>query len=410
MLAHGLDHAAWSLLIEARQVYRDWGAHAKVDQLDRAYPSLELPTDTSSAQARRLGITSGAIDMLGILAASRTLSSETGIGALRTKVVETLSAMTGATDVDLLIRHADQRRWLVAASEGDTLVPVGGGRHVPHSVIRYVERTREPLLVGDASQDDRFARDPYFIDVKPCSIMAVPVVNRGALQAILLVENHLIRNAFSVERLEGVTLVAGQLAVSLDNAQLYSSLERKVEERTEQLARANERLEQLSVTDPLTGLANRRRLEETLRDEWNRAQRSRAPLTVAMVDIDSFKQYNDRYGHREGDRCLQRVATELDTHVRGTDLVARYGGEEFAIVMPETDIEAGREAAERIRVAICESDGESADEHAVTVSVGVATTRDTDRESTDRLIERADSALYDAKRSGRNRVCSAGVA
>jgi diguanylate cyclase (GGDEF)-like protein len=128
-----------------------------------------------------------------------------------------------------------------------------------------------------------------------------------------------------------------------------------------------------------------------------------------MVDIDRFKQYNDRFGHREGDRCLQRVATSLDTNVRGTDLVARYGGEEFAIVMPDTSIEAGRETAERLRAAISELERQSAPNQTVTVSIGVATTQNVNQESTDRLIERADSALYEAKRAGRNRVCSADV-
>jgi diguanylate cyclase (GGDEF)-like protein len=405
MLAHGLEHAAWPLLLEARQAYQDWGALAKVDQLDRVYPSLEIPTDTSSAPALRLGITPGAIDMLGILAASRALSSETTIGALRGKVGEVLSAMTGATDVGLFIRQGEPRRWFAARGDGDGVKPLNHDRGAPHSIMRYVERTREPLLVGDASHDDRFASDPYLIDAGPCSLLAVPVLSRGDLQAILLLENRLMRNAFSVERLEAATLVAGQLAVSLDNAQLYSSLERKVEERTDELARANERLEQLSVTDPLTGLANRRRLEVSLRDEWRRAQRSGAPLTVAMLDVDWFKKFNDRYGHHEGDRCLQRVAAEIATSVRKTDLVARYGGEEFAIVMPDTILEAGRDTAERVRRAISELD-RAAPERAVTVSVGVATTRGTNRESTDQLLERADGALYQAKRAGRNRVCT----
>jgi diguanylate cyclase (GGDEF)-like protein len=353
-----------------------------------------------------LGITTGAIDMLGIIAASRALSSETTIGALRSKVGEVLSAMTGATDVGLFIRQAEPRRWFAAPGDGDDRTPLNQGRDLPHSVMRYVERTREPLLIGDASHHNRFASDPYFVSAKPCSLLAVPVLKGGHLQAILLLENRLMRNAFSVERLEATTLVAGQLAISLDNAQLYSSLERKVEERTDELARAHERLEQLSVTDPLTGLANRRQLEGSLRDEWRRARRSGAPLTVAILDVDWFKEFNDRYGHREGDRCLQRIATETASNVRKTDLVARYGGEEFAIVMPHSSLEAGRETAERVRRAISELDRRSPPERAVTVSVGVATLTDTDQESTDQLLERADGALYQAKRAGRNRVCS----
>jgi diguanylate cyclase (GGDEF)-like protein len=329
------------------------------------------------------------------------------VGALRAKVVEVLSAMTGATDVGLLLWNAEQDRWL-AATDGNG--GTRGERHrVPHSVVRYVERTREPLIVGDATRDDRFARDPYFMDLQVCSVLAVPVLSRGALRAILLLENHLIRDAFPVERLEGVVLIAGQLAVSLDNALLYTTLEGKVADRTRQLALANERLAQLSITDPLTGLANRRRMSESLREEWLRARRTRAPLSLAMVDIDHFKQFNDLHGHRAGDRCLQHVATQLDSHVRDTDLVARYGGEEFAIIMPDTGSAAGREVAERIRVSIVDLAEELTADEVVTASVGVATLYDPETQSTDQLIERADAALYQAKRTGRNRVCSADV-
>src|SRR6185369_9533581 len=135
-----------------------------------------------------------------------------------------------------------------------------------------------------------------------CSVLAVPVLSRGTLQAMLLLENRLISDAFPAERLEGVMLIAGQLAISLDNALIYASLEQKVAERTQQLALANERLAQLSVTDPLTGLANRRQFDESLNAEWARAQRTRAPLSLIMIDVDHFKQYNDIHGHRAGDR------------------------------------------------------------------------------------------------------------
>lgn len=417
LLTNGLYRVGWIMLVEAREAYRIWGAKAKVTQLDRAYPSLDVPTDPSAGRVtRRSSITAGAIDMLAILDASRALSSETSIGALRAKVSDVLSSMASATEVNLFVRNGDQRRWLVASDDVDGLTPVDQPQRAPDSVLRYVERTREPLIVGDATRDDRFSRDPYFLDLDTCSVLAVPVLSRGTLRAILLLENRLIRDAFPVERLEVVMLIAGQLAVSLDNALVYSSLERKVDERTQQLALANERLEQLSVTDPLTGLANRRRLEETLQAEWQRAQRMRTPLSLAMVDIDHFKQYNDRYGHREGDRCLQRVATQLGRNVRDTDLVARFGGEEFAIVMPDTDPGAAHEVAERVRLAISDLAEPLTTDQVVTASVGVATLHDVarygtdqlaERQGTDQLVERADSALYEAKRAGRNRVRSA---
>ena len=186
----------------------------------------------------------------------------------------------------------------------------------------------EPLLVEDAAHDDRFLRDPYLTGLACCSLMVVPILAQGVPRAMLLLENRLTRGAFTTDRLDAVHLIAGQLAVSFDNALLYASLERKVTEGTEALAQANERLEQLAVTDALTGLPNRRRLGEILDVEWRRALRPKTALAVAMIDIDQFKLYNDHYGHPAGDRCLQQVATALAGNLRTTDYVTRYGGEE----------------------------------------------------------------------------------
>jgi GAF domain-containing protein len=173
-------------------------------------------------------VTTGTIDLLGIVSASQALSSETSIGRLHARVAEVLSAMTGATGVHLLLWNQDRRGWLRRAPDGDGgTVPVSGtgdDRAVPASVLRYVQRTREPLVVADATGDDRFARDPYFAGTGCCSLLAVPVVSRGALRAVLLLENRLLAGAFTARRLDAVQLIAGQLAVSLDNAQLYAEV------------------------------------------------------------------------------------------------------------------------------------------------------------------------------------------
>ena len=422
-LAHGLEHAGHALLGEARQEYLSWGAAAKVDRLDWAYPTLsDYDTESSGTQprdsrpSRRSSTTAGAIDLLGILNASQALSSETSIDRLRARVVEVMSAMTGATGVQMLVWDKDERRWQVAAPRGRGAVPLadaGRRRLVPLSAIRYTERTREALVVVDATRDDRFARDPYFDGMECCSLMVVPVVNRGMVQSLLLLENRLIRGAFSRERLDSVMLIAAQLAVSLDNAIVYASLENKVDERTEELAftnellrLANERLEQLSVTDPLTELANRRRLGEVLDAEWRRGRSAGSPVGLAMVDIDDFKLYNDHYGHAAGDRCLQRVAAQVRRSVRETDLAARYGGEEFVVVMPGTDVKQAVEAAEHLRadvLALGEPHAAVADQ-IITVSIGVAAMVPPEHSTWEQLIESADVQLYGAKRSGRNRV------
>jgi signal transduction histidine kinase len=225
-LAHGVEHVGHDLLAQARQHYAAWGATAKATQLDWAYPSLRPAADTTTgldqpadAHHQRSTVTTGTLDLLGILSASQALSSETSIERLHSRVVEVLSAMTGATAVHLLLWSDDHQDWLLPAPHDRGLDPA-----VPTSVLRYTQRTREPLVVGDATRDDRFARDPYFTDLTCCSLLAVPIHSRGTLRAVLLLENRLIRDAFTTERLDAVTLIAGQLAVSLDNAQLYTEL------------------------------------------------------------------------------------------------------------------------------------------------------------------------------------------
>ena len=233
-LAHGVEHAGFDLLAQARQQYLAWGATAKVDQLDWAYPTLRPPTrrdrrrrgEPADLPRSRAAVTTGTLDLLGILSASQALSSETSIERLHARVVEVLGAMTGATGVHLLLWSEDRHDWLLPTPAGGT-TPISGTGHeheLPTSVLRYAQRTGEPLVVADATRDDRFARDPYFTDLDCCSLLAVPILSRGTLRAVLLLENRLIRGAFTTDRLDAVKLIAGQLAVSLDNAQLYAEL------------------------------------------------------------------------------------------------------------------------------------------------------------------------------------------
>ena len=235
-LAHGLEQAGRDLLARARQYYAAWGATAKVAQLDWAYPTSRLGALTTSepggdrrADDLRLGstVTTGTLDLLGIFAASQALSSETDIERLHTRVVEVLSAMTGATSVHLLLWDDDRHDWLLPTLNHITDTATADGPHerdLPMSAVRYVQRTAEILIVVDATRDDRFARDPYISGLGACSLLAMPILGRGVLRAVLLLENRLMRAAFTTERLDAVRLIAAQLAVSLDNAQLYADL------------------------------------------------------------------------------------------------------------------------------------------------------------------------------------------
>jgi len=168
-------------------------------------------------------------------------------------------------------------------------------------------------------------------------------------------------------------------------------------------------LQRLATEDPLTGVANRRRFEEQLHIECQRALREQAWLALIMIDIDHFKEYNDHLGHPLGDECLVRIANsaQLQLH-RPSDLIARYGGEEFAVLLPTTD-RAGAEAlAEQIRQAVEALDLSHPTRRRVTISLGVAALRPDDSTNCrNRLLDAADRALYQAKDAGRNRVMMA---
>jgi diguanylate cyclase (GGDEF)-like protein len=184
------------------------------------------------------------------------------------------------------------------------------------------------------------------------------------------------------------------------------TIKQRVLEKTHALSKANRKLQLLSRTDSLTGIANRRGLDEALRQEWQRAIRSHSFLSILLIDIDCFKQYNDFYGHPAGDAVLRTVAEALKQVVhRPGDLVARYGGEEFAVLLTET--EKAHSVAENCRQAIAAlkiPHQKSFVVNLVTASVGLTTLRPSRTHSLESFIETADQALYQAKASGRNRI------
>ncbi|MFN4089701.1 MAG: diguanylate cyclase [Alphaproteobacteria bacterium] len=177
-----------------------------------------------------------------------------------------------------------------------------------------------------------------------------------------------------------------------------------------QLRDVNLTLQAASLTDPLTGLANRRHLLERFRREAIRAKRTGAPIVVFLADVDRFKIVNDTWGHATGDAVLASLAELLQAQLREYDLCGRWGGEEFLILLPETPIEGGMIVAEKLRVAVAEArpGGERRPDMRVSLSVGVAL-HDTDQ-PVEHTIQRADAALYAAKIGGRNRCVSSRAA
>lgn len=189
--------------------------------------------------------------------------------------------------------------------------------------------------------------------------------------------------------------------------QAQSQLEQQVRERTERLRQANVELERLTRIDSLTQLANRRRFDPQLREEWQRAQRNAGNLALVLCDIDHFKEYNDRYGHLQGDEALRQVAACLSAAIgRSGDLAARYGGEEFALLLPNTDKQGALSLVQELGQLVRDLDIEhqASKTGLLTLSFGLACMDETRRDyvSEQQLFEAADKALYAAKQAGRD--------
>jgi diguanylate cyclase (GGDEF)-like protein len=421
---HGADLLALHLRDECRRTLDRWGATGAAAHLSAGCPPL---ADTAPAQVlagspagpatfaghdtrHSMQLPGQALDLLAVVRAGQVLSGETDLARLRERVGDVLGALSGADRVQMAVRDETTSEWLLPDPDGTpiSLAQAGARGLVPLAAVRYAQRTGQPLTIDDVAGHELCAREPYADRHQRSSLLIVPITSHGTQRAVLVLENSLARGAFTAERLESVRLIAGQLTVAIDNALLYTSLERKVAERTEALEHANHQLEVLTVTDSLTGLANRRRLEDILESEWRQRLRTGAALAIAMIDVDHFKKYNDHYGHPSGDECLRRVAGALATAVRQTDVVARYGGEEFCLVMPDTDLTAAGEAAERVRAAVAALDLEHTGSLTgrVTVSIGVAAAIPRPDALPEFLLKSADTALYHAKNDGRNRVAS----
>ncbi|MFL6244740.1 MAG: diguanylate cyclase domain-containing protein [Thermoanaerobaculia bacterium] len=287
-------------------------------------------------------------------------------------------------------------------TSAETAIHVGYTRPLGSGVVGHVAATAEPVVIDDVSVY------PNYVETLPGarSEICVPVCHHGKIVAVLNLES--TRPAAFHGELPLLAGVADQIAGAIASGQLYAELQkvtaqleqktRALEEANLHLGRAIETLHRISTLDGLTQVANRRHFDDTLALEWRRAARNGHPMSLLMLDIDYFKAFNDAHGHQAGDDVLRRVAEVLrDSVHRAADLVARYGGEEFVVLLPDTDETHAREIAELLRARI-------QDLRDVTASLGVTTQVPSRDGDPDELVKRADEALYEAKRSGRNRV------
>ena len=344
---------------------------------------------------------------------SRTALEATDLRELLERIVRYIHERFPLEIVAIVLYDEERAEFVQTANAGTLLAAPSERWPATLGVIGRSIRTGVTQIVPDVSRDSEYIA----VNERVTSEAVIPIRFNNKVLGVLNLESTTpdVFVPASVLAFEAFAdQVAGAIHLASVNAHLEetsSQLEQKthaLEQANEHLAAAIETLHRISTQDGLTGVSNRRHFDEALALEWRRAARSRSPLALLMLDIDYFKAFNDEAGHQAGDDCLRRVAQALrDNLHRAADLISRYGGEEFAILLPETDVEPARKIAESLREHIESLDirHPAAPLGRVTVSIGLASViPPRDGANVGEFVRYADAALYDAKRSGRNRV------
>ena len=308
-------------------------------------------------------------------------------------------------DPRLLAEHnvASATSALLFASEGS---PVNYADRDGNEVIGTLQRVprMDWAVVAEIPEEEAYAQIVQLRNVAALLLMGLLVVVGGIAYRL----GHLIVRPLDRLTTGAAEVAAGDLAVDLPVGKgEVGYLTEVFNGMVDRLREGRQELEQLLVTDPLTGISNRRHLMETLENEALRSIRSDSLFSILMTDVDRFKNFNDTHGHLAGDDALKVVAEVLREATRDIDQVARYGGEEFVVVLPETTIAGAVRAGERIRERLAES-SVTVGEQSVTLTLSTGSAEfPTDGGTLESLIASADAALYQAKRSGRDRVVPA---
>ncbi|MGB9735342.1 MAG: diguanylate cyclase [bacterium] len=246
-----------------------------------------------------------------------------------------------------------------------------------------VASTGESILINDTSKESRYLHYKGQ-DHKEGSFLSVPLKYKNSVIGVLNVSND-IPNSLTRKDVDFLAAISAQIAVVIENARLY------------------EQTKELSITDDLTGLFNRRHMRTVLDREWERARRYSLPLSLLMMDLDFFKDYNDKYGHLKGDEALTLLAQIIRMNIRGIDVPVRYGGEEFLIILPDTNVNGAMATAEKLRRSIADAFTQN-NISTLTISVGVVSYPDEVFDTVNEFLYASDIALYQAKKSGRNTI------
>lgn len=433
----GDEKIAKTYIREAHYLYEQWGAYRKVKLLEKQYSSYfvndmtfkQVPRSTKGTIAK---ITHNSIDMTSIWKSAQAISSEIKIEKLLKKLIRIMIENAGAQRGCILLRNEIDGQLYIEASEDINSekiqvvhsLPLTENEELCLEIVQFVTRTRETLVIHDACADDTWQNNSYIIKNQIKSVLCMPVFYQNRLKSVVYLENNLSDNVFTSERLEALKVLSSQASISIENARLYENMEEKIKERTIQLNDANEKLKELSLHDPLTGLHNRRYAFEFTFEKITRfiqnkvislsnAEKRHLSLNgnvigVFLIDIDHFKSVNDTYGHSVGDNVLVTISKVLKQMIRCEDTLVRWGGEEFLIILYNTKPEYLEKFARKIldkigKTPIAVSENETIYK---TCSVGYSEMpldlTNPKLLNLEQMINISDYALYCAKENGRN--------
>ena len=409
----GLEHSGRLYLAEARQALLDWGAAAFAAELKRTHPFLRVrsightgigPASPSTVLSPAM-LTSDAIDTTAILRVAQALAAQTTMAQLHDTIVDQLSAITGATALQLVLPREGAgwriRRTTTDAAGDPSLDDACAATLLPVSAVRYVLRTCATLAVDDATSDDRFTRDPYLAGKQRLALLVVPVLRSGDLRAILVLENHLATGTFTHDRLDASTCSPASSPSPWTTR--CSTPRSNNDRRTDRGSALGQRA---AGTAQRHRRPDRRGQPAQLRHRTGgRMDPLARPTHLCDHGRRHIQEHNDHHGHPAGDACLIEISRLLARSLRGADILCRYGGEEFTAILPRADLDMAVAVAERMRRTV----ENAALPHTpaigtVTISVGVASALASRSIPASELLTRADAALYEAKHAGRNCV------
>lgn len=351
------------------------------------------------------------IDVTTLIKASEVISQEYEFSGLLKTLMQIIMESAGAQHGFLLLEKDGE--FLVQASANEDMsvidimqeIPYSDVNVIAHPIIHYVLRTKESVVIDDMTKSNIF--DTSYVSSRVIrSVFCAPLILQGELKGIIYLENNLLPSVFTEDKVKFLQHLSGQIVISIENTMVYYSLEEKIKERTKDLEASKEELKLLASIDPMTKLYNRRYFSDISDHIFNVSKRTQSDVSLVMFDIDDFKSVNDKYGHHIGDKVIIGVADILLESTRKSDIVCRFGGEEYIILLPDTGLESSMEIAETIRELVDNMiiSYDQNKELQVTISIGVSMADMIADANIEVAINKADNALYEAKRSGKNKV------